>query len=425
MITHLFRKGVLLLAAVMPLFASCDSAGDELVSAAEADIKRMLEAEAPVLTLVTREPTGVSVVLETTISGAENYTIKQRGVLYSTVVETPEIGLAGVTRRYIIDKTDVFSYTLQNLKSGTTYYTRSYIILSTADTLYSNVVAYVPETRKTEVQTLPVFNRVKRAAIVCGRFTQTGDEVLSYGVCLSENPCPTPDDGLYIAAADTATDEAYHGIFGVFFDDLKANTLYHVRACVISATDTVYGNDRVFRTTQGGTFNYTFCNREGAEEAGAYERIVTHVDSALYYYRNYTNLSKFLWVNYSPGTPTADCNIEGWMNVGAVARYQWVGTIQHEMCHGLGVGTASNWGSFSSPWDKEKATLTLRVMMKDMSMTLFHDKLHFWPGGINQQEEVTQGTENDKGTYTLHNALMLKANALIINAMREDGLTSY
>ena len=51
--------------------------------------------------------------------------------------------------------------------------------------------------------------------------------------------------------------------------------------------------------------------------------------------------------------------------------------------------------------------------------------MHFWPGGINQQEEVTNGTGNNKGTYTLKGALMLKANALIINAMREDGLNAY
>lgn len=415
----------LLTFAFAAFMASCDSMEEELLLGETLEVKRQEPAELPSVTLQAKDLTANSVVLEATLTQAEGYTVKQRGFLYSTTHEEPELNQAGVNKRISFDKTDVFSYTLSGLRVNTVYYGRSYILLDTQDTIYSNVVSVTPVVRKPAVQTLPVFNRVKRAAIVCGQFTQGGDNILSFGICLSENPCPTVKDGLYIAAADTATDAGYRGKFGVFFDDLKENTLYHVRACVVCGTDTVYGDDRIFKTTQGGDFNWVFNNAEGAQADGAYERIVTHVDSALYYYRNYTNLNKFLWVNYSPGTPTADCNIEGWMRVGENSRYQWVGTIQHEMCHALGVGTASNWMSFASPWDKEKATLTLRVMMKDMSATIAHDGLHFWPGGINQQEEVTQGTANDKGTYTLKGDLMLKANALIINAMREDGLTSY
>lgn len=351
--------------------------------------------------------------------------IKFRGFVYSDTQEEPEFN-DGISISLLASGTSAtFSSYTTGLKSNVTYYLRAFIILTDNSIHYSDIIEYTSVPISPTIETMPVFNRVKRAAIVCGRFIKAGNNLRSYGVLLNKEGCPSFKD-TRIAAPDTATDAGYRGIFGVFFDNLEENTMYHVRAYAITQNkDTVYGNERIFKTTQGGSFNWTFNNAEGARNDGAYERIVTHVDSAMYYYRNYTNLNKFLWVNYAPGTPTADCNIEGWMRVGENPRYQWVGTIQHEMCHALGVGTASNWMSFGSPWDKRDAVLTLRVMMKDMSMNIYHDSMHFWPGGINQQEEVTNGTQNDKKTYTLKQDLMLKANALIINAMRNDGLTSY
>lgn len=404
---------------------SCQAVDEDLFREQANEIKQKEPASLPALTLQAKNLQAYSVDLEATITQAEEMQISQRGFLYSTTNDDPRLNGTDVNKRISFDKNDVFTYSIKSLRPNTTYHARSYLILSSRDTVYSNHVSFTPVIREAAVQTLPVFNRVKRAAIVCGQFTQGGDAIRSYGICISENPCPTVKNDTHIAAPDTATDAAYRGKFGVFFDNLKENTLYHVRAYVINDKDTVYGNDRIFKTTPGGNFNWQFNNTEGAMADGAYERILTHVDSAMYYYRNYTNLNKFLWVNYAPGTPTADCNIEGWMRVGSNSRYQWVGTIQHEMCHALGVGTASNWMSFGSPWDKEKATLTLRVMMKDMSVNISHDGMHFWPGGINQQEEVTQGTLNNKKNYTLKGDLMLKANALVINAMRDDGLTAY
>ncbi len=417
-----------LLGLLLPLCGCSNDGAEDFLEGATLEVKHQEASQVPhKLTIEVLELGASSATIKGTFVNEGNATISRRGVLYSTTAEELTIGAAGVQNRVVIATGTEFSYKLSNLKSGTALRARTYIIYKqeeTTDTLYSETVTFTPVARVPEVETLPVFNSVKRAAIVCGKFTAGGDDLKSYGVCIGRDPLPTVE-GTYVAATDTATDAKYRGTFGVFFDDLGENTLYHVRAYAITKTDTVYGANRIFRTTQGGDFNWQFNNIEGAKADGAYERILEHVDSAMYYYRNYTNLNKYLWVNYSPGTPTADCNIEGWMRVGENARYQWVGTIQHEMCHALGVGTASNWNSFGSPWDKPEATLTLRVMMKDMSVNVHHDGMHFWPGGINQQEEVTQGTRNDKGTYTLKGALMLKANAMIINAMREDGLTTY
>lgn len=380
--------------------------------------------ESPELSVQVESTTLTSATLNATLT-YDGDDIKFRGFAYSTTNQEPRCNDGEAVTVLSSATGTTFSGKASNLKTNTTYYVRAFVILTDGTEYYSETTEYISIPISPTIETMKVFNRVKRAAIVCGRFLKPGNNLRSYGVLLNKEGCPTFKD-TYIAATDTASDAGYSGIFGVFFDDLEENTMYHVRAYAITQSkDTVYGNERVFKTTKGGSFNWTFNNAEGARTDGAYERIVTHVDSAMYYYRNYTNLNKFLWVNYEPGTPTADCNIEGWMRVGEKSRYQWVGTIQHEMCHALGVGTASNWGAFGSPWDKPEAVLTLRVMMKDMSMNIYHDGMHFWPGGINQQEEVTNGTQNDKKTYTLKQALMLKANALIINAMRNDGLTTY
>lgn len=404
-----------------------------LAGCSDQEIPATPEREIPVMRTTTETP-GFTVQVQNnslssaTFSATHTYSgndIKFRGFAYSSTNPEPECNDGEAITLLISNANAPFSEKAAGLRTNQTYYIRAFIYLTDNTIYYSETVEYISVPVSPSIETMKVFNRVKRAAIVCGRFISAGNNLRSYGIVLNKEGCPTLKDQ-HIAATDTASDAGYKGMFGVFFDNLEENTMYHVRAYAVTQNrDTIYGNERLFKTTKGGSFNWTFNNTEGAKADGAYERIVTHVDSAMYYYRNYTNLNKFLWVNYSPGTPTADCNIEGWMRVGENSRYQWVGTIQHEMCHALGVGTASNWMSFGSPWDKQEAVLTLRVMMKDMSMNIHHDGMHFWPGGINQQEEVTQGTPNDKKTYTLKQALMLKANALIINAMRNDGLTSY
>lgn len=409
------------LLCLAPWLGSCSQSEMEDLSSG---IKEFTEGF-PAVRITVTQPGGTSAILTGVIDYNGGHEIKKRGFVYSYTNPAPRIKESGVTMRLITETTDSFSAEIKNLKNEVSYYARTFIIYGTAnDTLYSEISSFIPVARKPQIKTLTIANRVKRAAIVCGQFIESGDGLVSYGICIDKLPCPTLKN-IYIQAPDTATDETYRGTFGVFFDDLEENTMYHVRAYAISKTDTVYGNDRVFKTTRGGNFSWGYTNLSAVQAAGIEKSLAIHMDSAMYYYRNYTNLNKYIYTNYNPGTPTADCNIEGWMNMGANPRYQWVGTIQHEMCHALGVGTARNWNSFANPWDKSNATLTLRVMMKDMTTNLYHDGMHFWPAGINQQEEVTNGTNNNKKTYLLKGALMLKANALVINAMREDGLTSY
>ena len=219
------------------------------------------------------------------------------------------------------------------------------------------------------------------------------------------------------------------GEFGAFFETLEPRTMYHVRAFAITAArDTIFGEDRVFRTTEGGNYGWRWASNEsGARTAGAYDRITEAMDSASYYYNNYSNLYLRASVEYNTGVQTADCSYGGWIRFGPNSRYQWVGTAQHETAHGLGVGTAGNWRTLidyngERKWTKPVATRTLRAVMNDQTLRISGDGSHFWPGGINQREEVTNGTANSYGVY-VKNERMLRCNAMILNGMQIDGLS--
>lgn len=359
--------------------------------------------------------------------------IKTKGFMYSMVDPNPRYGGSSVIRRTASKNDGDTIYRDINITKRDTYaYFRSFCITDAADTLYSKVDSVLIPATPPAIVTLPVDNRARVTAIALGKFTTLGDEdIISYGVCLNKEGFPTLKDNA-LKAADYATDATYNGTFGVWFDHLEPTTLYHIRAyCVYKKSktqenDTIYGNERIFRTTKGGDVTWSWSNKADAT-ADQIKRIEVAMDSACYYYNNYSNLKHRISVSYNSGVPTADCNIVGSMRYGANERYQWVGTAQHEMSHAMGVGTSSNWGSFGDPWSKPIAALSLKVMMKDMTIVIhgaYSGQAHFWPGGINQKEEVTNGTKNNKGVV-FKDEHMLKLNAFMCNAMRADGLIGW
>lgn len=313
-----------------------------------------------------------------------------------------------------------FERKLTGLKDGVEYYVRAYAANST-DTVYGDPVKVVTSCSPSKVITMPVINRVRFGAIVCGQFTERG-EFSEYGVCLSRKPNPTIEDTR--EKAPDIDEKDVKGSFGVFFDNLEPQTMYHARAYVIQSDGTViYGNDRIFQTTAGGRVKWWWVYDERAIVFGCKGVITQAMDSAMYYYNNYSNLIKDIKVSCHEGVPTAQCDWSGNMSFGTNSRFHWVGTAQHEVSHAIGVGTANNWNNFFTNWvwNKPRAKQALRVMMKDMTQQINLSGQHFWPGGINQREEVTNGTTNSYGV-NINNARMLKLNAIVLNAMREDGL---
>lgn len=366
-------------------------------------------------------------------SAAIGSSIKSKGFMYSLQDPNPLFGGANVVRRTASKKDgDTIYRDVALTKRNTNIYYRAFCITEEEDTLYSKVDSVMIVATPPVITTLAVDNRAKVAAIALGRFTTIGDEELvNYGICYNKKGFPTIDDP-HLAAVDYAEDETYNGTFGVWLDGLEPSTLYHIRAyCVYKSSktqenDTIYGNERIFHTTKGGNVKWSWSSKGDATKAQI-ERIEIAMDSACYYYNNYSNLTHDIHVSYNAGVPTADCNIVGSMRYGANERYQWVGTAQHEMSHAMGIGTAGNWGSFGDPWSKPVAALSLKVMMQDMTILLhgaYEGQQHFWPGGINQKEEVTNGTKNNKGV-TFKDEHMLKLNAMMCNAMRIDGLYGW
>ena len=376
-----------------------------------------------------------NITIGCTLTGLDGYKLSLYGFSYSKTNPQPGWGSAQESQRKSvrnINETGYFSTDIK-LTIDQRYWIRAYAVVQNTttqakDTIYGEPIEVQLQKQLPTLETLPVTNRARLGACVFAKFTGVGNQGLSkWGVCYSTSHTPTAN-GLVETARDTCKTKGYEGEFGVFLQQLQPKTLYHVRAFAITANkDTVYGQERIFRTTLGGRYSWHWArNYEGAVAAGAAERISVAMDSAAYYYNNYSNLYLSASVEYNEGVQTADCSYGGWIRFGKVERYQWVGTAQHETAHGLGVGTAWNWQTLLNYngdriWTGKCAQRTLRAVMHDQTQNLKGDGMHMWPGGINQREEVTNGTSNSYGE-SIKNERMLRSNAMICNALQIDGL---
>lgn len=200
--------------------------------------------------------------------------------------------------------------------------------------------------------------------------------------------------------------------FNQRISNLMPETLYYVRPYVITLSKVLYGEEIVISTIKKGNFTYSF-NQNGAD-AATVSRIKTAFDLATAYYNNFTSIVKHVTVNYSPGTPTADANFNGWINMGANAAYQKAGTAMHEMAHTVGIGQHSKYTELmqNGKWQGRRANEILQMMTNDSNAFVKGDGMHFWPYGIN-------GSWEDDGSDFLY--IM---NALILQGMKADGLPS-
>ena len=144
------------------------------------------------------------------------------------------------------------------------------------------------------------------------------------------------------------------------------------------------------------------------DELDAYQRITEAMDSAVYIYNKYTNLSKFINVYYSTGVPTAEASSNGDLRFGKDRNYMFVGTAMHEMAHTMGMGTTSEYQAMMSGgvFKGEKAQAVLREI-DGPDAELHGDSQHFWPYGLNYRSEV-------------HSEQDLINHARIVEAMYQD-----
>ena len=144
------------------------------------------------------------------------------------------------------------------------------------------------------------------------------------------------------------------------------------------------------------------------DELDAYQRITAVMDSAVYIYNKYTNLSKYINVYYSTGVPTAEASSNGDLRFGKDRTYMFVGTAMHEMAHTMGMGTTDAYRAMfkDGVFLGEKAQAVLKEI-DGPDAVLKGDSQHFWPYGLNYKSEV-------------HSEQDLINHAKIVDAMYQD-----
>ena len=144
------------------------------------------------------------------------------------------------------------------------------------------------------------------------------------------------------------------------------------------------------------------------DEQEAYKLITAAMDSAVFLYNKYSDLSKHIEVYYSTGVPTAEASSNGDLRFGKDRNYMFVGTAMHEMAHTMGMGTTSEYQKMfkDGVFQGEKAQKVIKEI-DGPDAVLKGDSQHFWPYGLNYRSEVK--SEQD-----------LINHVKVVNAMYQD-----
>jgi len=124
--------------------------------------------------------------------------------------------------------------------------------------------------------------------------------------------------------------------------------------------------------------------------------ITAAMDGAMEWYNCYADLTKSITVNYNPGVPTAEANVDGVLSFGSNKSYMQVATAMHEVAHTLGVAYYP-WselivdGVWTGP-NVDAFMTNLPAEERDPDMYSQRDYItcdsqHFWPYGLNQASE--------------------------------------
>jgi len=203
-----------------------------------------------VQTLPTVSTNNISQYTATTIVVGGNITndgfsnITDRGVYYGITDNPIEEG----TKFQIDFENNLFSDTIINLNTNTTYYIKAYATNSVG-TQYGNTVSVTTLEGLPVITTSEVSDITATSAIGGGNITDDGGyPIVIRGVCWSKNPNPTKEDNYTTANTDEI------GSFTCILNDLEPDVMYYVRAFTangLHADITTYGNEVSFTTRDG------------------------------------------------------------------------------------------------------------------------------------------------------------------------------
>ncbi|MBQ8046755.1 MAG: hypothetical protein IJ196_02370 [Prevotella sp.] len=207
----------------------------------------------------------------------------------------------------------------------------------------------------------------------------------------------------------------HHGNIYVM-EHLTPATRYYIRGYArLKDGSVIYGQPLKVYTLPRGSVTYGIRDDSPTDFVN---RVKPELERAVSYYNRFTSIQGYyVNVGFGADIPTADCSYGGWMRIGPNQDYQRVGTILHEMAHGIGVGTQDMWWNAnlradgnSGRWLGERATEIVRFLDNDGGASLWGDTQHMWPYGIN-------GNWEDTGEEMLY-----VGNVSICQALGEDGL---
>jgi uncharacterized protein (TIGR02145 family) len=172
-----------------------------------------------------------------------NVEIIQYGHCWSITGE-PKVGTDSITK-YNTPPDDGFSSLLTNLKIRTPYYAISYAITQT-DTVYADssihfkIPGISPSVTTDSASVSDISN-----AMFYGNVTSTGtDTIIQYGHCWSLEEKPT----VLLLTRTTHVTSITTGAFSSSAAELLPDTTYYIRAYVITKYDTIYGEQKEFKT---------------------------------------------------------------------------------------------------------------------------------------------------------------------------------
>ena len=385
---------------------SSDTSNDEVLNV------EPQKEETELASLNTGEATNILAFTATISAKIEDYggsSVREQGICYS-LSPSPDYN-SNRKQPSTVKGSGEFEVKLTDLDEDKTYYARAFA-KNAKGISYGNEVSF-----KTSIAEPPQFKigeiKVRGPHDIWTdlNLTERGeDELKEIGLIYAKEPTFSIESGTKLKQEDLGSAFKYR------ITDLEANTTYFYKPYAITAHDKIhYGEVTEYKTLEQGNFTWSFNGTLDPNNEN-HQRIKEAFDKAVWYYSNYTSLQKHVTVNYSPGTPTADANFDGWINMGPNPSYQQTGTALHEMAHTVGVGTHWIWkfiidddDSYYSP---TRAEAVLSMMTNGAETKLNNGGIHFWPYGIN-------GAHEDSGDDFLY--IM---NALIVQGFKEDGLPS-